>query len=142
MTAGYLVDTNVISELAKPSPEPAVRHWAQEADPDSLYISVITIGELRKGIVLHPDPVRRSRLERWKRDVLANWFVGRILDVTDEVAERWGELSGLCQQIGHPLPVLDLLLAATAAEHGLTVVTRNAAHFEGIGVDVLSPWPS
>ncbi len=140
MTPGYLVDTNVISELAKPSPEPAVRQWAQEADQDSLYISVITVGELRKGIVLHPDPVRRSRLERWTREVLANWFAGRILEVTDQVAERWGELSALSQQIGHPLPVLDLLLAATAAEHGLTVATRNLAHFQGIGISVLSPW--
>lgn len=142
MTEGYLVDTNVISELAKPSPQPAVRQWAQEVDPDSLFISVITVGELRKGIVLHPDPVRRARLDKWKREVLANWFAGRILDITDDIAERWGELSALSQQAGRPLPVLDLLLAASAAEHRLTIVTRNAAHFQGIGVDVLSPWLS
>ena len=142
MTEGYLVDTNVISELAEPSPQPAVRQWAQETDPDSLFISVITVGELRKGIVLHPDPVRRARLDKWKREVLTNWFAGRILDITDDIAERWGELSALSQQAGHPLPVLDVLLAATAAEHRLTVVTRNVAHFQGIGVDVLSPWLS
>ena len=142
MTEGYLVDTNVISELAKTSPQPVVRQWAQEADPDSLFISVITVGELRRGIVLHPDPVRRARLDKWKREVLTNWFADRILDITGDIAERWGELSALSQQTGHPLPVLDLLLAATAAEHRLTVVTRNVAHFQGIGVDVLSPWLS
>lgn len=142
MTEGYLVDTNVISELAKPSPQPEVRRWAQLVDQASLFLSVITIGELRKGIVLHPDPVRRARLEKWKQEVLNQWFAGRILDITDAIAERWGELSAASQQAGHPLPVLDLLLAATAAEHGLTVVTRNVAHFQGVGVDVLSPWPS
>ncbi|EQD55103.1 PilT protein, partial [mine drainage metagenome] len=106
MTDGYLVDTNVISELARISPQPEVRRWAETVDPDALFISVITIGELRKGIVLHPDPIRRARLEQWKRDVLTVWFGDRILGVNEAIAERWGELSARAQQEGRPLPVL------------------------------------
>lgn len=142
MTDGYLVDTNVISELARSSPQPEVRRWAETVDPGALFISVITIGELRKGIVLHPDPIRRARLEQWKRDVLTVWFGDRILGINEAIAERWGELSARAQQEGRPLPVLDGLMAATANVHGLTVVTRNVVHFQATGVDILNPWPS
>jgi len=142
MTDGYLVDTNVISELARRTPQPEVRQWADAIDPGALFISVITMGELRKGFVLHPDPIRRARLEQWKRDVLAVWFGNRILGVTEAIAERWGELSARAQREGRSLPVLDGIMAATAYEHGLTVVTRNVEHFQVTGVDVLNPWPS
>ncbi|MDA8347085.1 MAG: type II toxin-antitoxin system VapC family toxin [Thermaerobacter sp.] len=142
MTDGYLVDTNVISELARRAAQPEVRRWAETVDPGALFISVITIGELRKGIVLHPDPIRRARLEQWKRDVLTVWFGDRILGITEAISERWGELSARAQQEGRPLPVLDGLMAATANEYGLTVVTRNVGHFQVTGVDVLNPWPS
>jgi predicted nucleic acid-binding protein len=142
MTGGYLVDTDVLSELAKMAPQPEVRQWATTVGPTALFLSVLTLGELRKGIVSHPDPIRRARLEKWKREIVSEWFGPRVLPITSAIAERWGEMSARCQRAGHRLPVLDLLLAATAVEHGLTVVTRNAGHFQGIDVEVLSPWSS
>ena len=138
---GFLIDTNVISELIRPQPEPAVVAWVAGQDAGLLYVSVLTLGELRKGIAAHPDPVRRLRIEAWVEATLRPWFEGRLLPVDEAVAARWGLLAGQAHVAGRPLPVLDGLLAATALHHDLTLVTRNIAHVHATGVAYHCPWP-
>jgi toxin FitB len=136
--SGFLLDTNVLSELIKPRPEPAVIQWIERTDEDLLYLSVLTIGEIRKGIISQAHPGRRARLEAWlSRDLLIR-FAGRILPVEIDVAQRWGRIRALA---GRPLPVIDSLLAATAQQHNLTLVTRNVEDVRGTGVAVFNPWP-
>ena len=138
---GFLIDTNVISELIRPQPEPAVVAWVAGQDAGLLYVSVLTLGELRKGIAAHPDPVRRLRIEAWVEATLRPWFEGRLLPVDEAVAARWGLLAVQAHVAGRPLPVLDGLLAATALHHDLTLVTRNIAHVHATGVAYHCPWP-
>jgi toxin FitB len=137
---GFLLDTNIPSELIRPRPEPRVAAWLGAASDDRLYISVITLGEIRKGFTVVPDRGRRLRLERWLEEELHPWFAGRILPVDEAVAERWGALDGERQLQGTPLNTADGLIAATALEHGLTMVTRNVKDFGGLGVDIFNPW--
>jgi predicted nucleic acid-binding protein len=138
---GFLVDTNVLSELARPEPEPAVVAWVGGVDAPLLFLSVLTLGELQKGISAHPDANRRARLSAWVDGTLRPWFDRRVLPVDRAVAERWGALSGVASRAGRPLPVIDGLLAATALHHGLTLVTRNVADVAATGTSVLCPWP-
>jgi predicted nucleic acid-binding protein len=107
---------------------------------EQLYISVISLGEISKGIATLPESKRRSQLRRWLAQTLRPWFEGRILPVNESVAERWGLLAGQAKLRGKGLKVEDGLIAATALEHGLTLVTRNVRDFEGLGVVVLDPW--
>jgi predicted nucleic acid-binding protein len=137
---GFLIDTNVISELIRPRPDPRVRDWVEGVAADLLYLSVLTLGELRKGIDLHPDPVRRARVDAWLVDTLLPWFEGRILTVDQRVADRWGSIAARGQASGSPLPVIDGLLAATALCQDLTLVTRNIRDVECTGVPALDPW--
>jgi len=138
--SGFLLDTNVISELIKPKPEPKVTAWVEGTDEQLLYLSVLTIGEIRKGITAVSAPARRVKLEAWlERDLILR-FAGRILPVTETVADRWGLLSGRALLSGHPLAVIDGLLAATALEHNLTLVTRNLKDVSTTGVQTFSPW--
>lgn len=136
----FLIDTNVISELARPEPHAAVVEWVEATEPESLFVSMITIGEIRRGIHLHPDAVRRARLDRWLRATLTEWFEGRVPALDLAVAERWAVLSARARQTGRPLPAIDGLIAATASAHDLTLVTRNVADIQGSEVDVLNPW--
>lgn len=140
MTGGYLVDTSVVSELAKPSPAMGVREWTEAVASDDLFVSVLTLGELRQGIALLGDIRQAHTLDRWLSQVFPDWFEGRILTIDQAVSERWGEFSAAGRQRGKPLPVVDGLLAATADVHGLTLVTRNIRHFADVGVAVFSPW--
>jgi predicted nucleic acid-binding protein len=112
----------------------------EETDDDLMYLSVITIGEVCKGITVHPEPHRRVGLRRWFENELHPWFSGRILPITEAIAERWGVLEGECQMRGIGFNAPDGLIAATALEHDLTVVTRNVRDFVGFGVAVLNPW--
>ena len=137
---GFLLDTNVISELIRPRPAPQVRDWVEALAPDLAYLSVLTMGELRKGIDLHPDPVRRARVNAWLLSTLDPWFEGRVLGIDRGVAERWGTLAARAQAGGEPLPVIDGLLAATALQHDLTLVTRNTRDIERTGAAVFDPW--
>ena len=137
---GFLLDTHVISELVRPHPEPGVVAWVTGLDASLLYLSVLTLGELRKGIAVHPDSVRRVRIEAWVEATLRPWFEGRILPIDEAVAERWGLLAGQVQAAGRPLPVIDGLLCATALHHDLTLVTRNSAHVAATGVQHYCPW--
>jgi|SRR5579871_1511786 len=137
---GFLLDTNIPSELTRHRPELRVATWLQAADDEQLYLSVITLGEIRKGFTIVSDETRRLRLERWLEEELRPWFAGRILPVDEAVAERWGVLDGEQQLRGSPLNTADGLLAATALEHELTMVTRNVKDFAGLGVDIFNPW--
>lgn len=133
----YLLDTNVLSELRRKSPDAAVVEWFAHRPPSTLYLSVLTLGELRKGIEGVADSRRRLALNDWLESDLPAFFVGRILAVDPQVAERWGRLVATA---GRPLPAIDSLLGATAARHGLSMVTRNGKDFSDMGLDVINPW--
>jgi predicted nucleic acid-binding protein len=137
---GFLLDTNVPSELVRPRPEPRVQAWVAAQALDTLFISSVSFGELRKGITLRSPGKRREELEAWIETDLSILFSGRILSVTRSVAERWGVLDAQRQLAGKPLNVPDGQIAATALEHGLTMVTRNVKDFEQLGVSILNPW--
>jgi len=137
--SGFLLDTNVISELVRKKPEPKVVQWIQDTDEELLYLSVLTMGEIREGITSHPDAARRVKLEAWLSRELKQRFVGRILSLEENVADRWGVIVGLAAT---PIPVIDGLLAATAFEHNLTFVTRNTSNVSATRVPVFNPWTS
>ncbi len=140
MSGGFLLDTNVPSELTRPKPYPRVAQWLENTDDDLMYFSVISIGEICKGFTVHPEEHRRASLRQWLENELRPWFAGRILPISEAIAERWGVLEGERQLRGLTLNAPDGLIAATALEHGLTVVTRNVKDFAGLGVAVLNPW--
>ena len=137
---GFLLDTNVRSELTRPQSHPRVEKWLRDADDGQLHLSVISIGEIFKGIEILPESKRRRQLQEWVEDKLRPWFEGRIPPVTEAVAKRWGILEGECQTKGTPVRVADGLIAATALVHGLTVVTRNMRDFRRLGVHLIDPW--
>jgi predicted nucleic acid-binding protein len=138
--SGFLLDTNVISELVKPRPAHRVTSWIEAADETLLYLSVLTIGEIRKGIAMLPQAKRRTEIESWLETSLAVRFAGRILAIDEPIADRWGLLSGLAQAKGTNLPVIDGLLAATALHHNLTFVTRNTKDVLATSVATFNPW--
>jgi predicted nucleic acid-binding protein len=136
----FLLDTSIVSELVRKSPHLPVLKWIGEQDEISLYLSVVTIGEIEKGIARLPASARRSRLQSWVRRDLIGRFGERLLAVDIRAATRWGMLTGESERRGVPLPVIDSLIAATALVHGLAVVTRNVADFERCGVVCVNPW--
>lgn len=138
--SGFLLDTNIPSETVHLRPEPRVTEWIAKQANETLFISVVSIGELRRGFITAPDPQRRVRLERWLENDVLMWFDGRILPVTKEIADRWGVIDGTCLLRGTPANTADGLIAATALDHGLTVVTRNVKDFAIFGVSVFNPW--
>jgi toxin FitB len=138
--SGFLLDTNVPSELIRPRPEPKVEAWVAAQGLDTLFISSVSFGELRKGIILRSPGKRREELEAWIETDLSILFSGRVLSVTRSVAERWGVLDAQRQVAGKPLNVPDGMIAATALEHSLTLVTRNVKDFEQLGVSIFNPW--
>ena len=138
--SGFLLDTNIISELVKPKPEANVTEWVENTDESLLYLSVLTLGEIRRGIAALPQSRRRATLEAWLDKNLRARFEGRILVIDQEVADRWGLLTSAARNSGIVLPVIDGLLAATALEHNLTLVTRDTGQIPSIGVAVFNPW--
>jgi predicted nucleic acid-binding protein len=136
----FLLDTSVISELVKKSPHAPVLKWIGGQDESSLYLSVVTIGELEKGIARLMASTRKSRLQSWVRRDLVERFGARLLPIDVRAAARWGALTGESEKRGQPLPVIDSLIAATALVHGLAVVTRNVSDFERCGVACMNPW--
>ncbi len=136
----WLLDTCIVSELVKPAPNASVLAWLEGCEEASLYLSVITLGELEKGIARLTDSRRRSRLRAWVHRDLAQRFEGRLLPIDAAVAVRWGKLAGESEARGQPLPVIDSLIAATGLAHDLTVVTRNVADFERSGAHCFNPW--
>lgn len=136
----YLLDTCMISELVKKAPNPAVISWLDEQNEQSLFLSVITIGELQKGISKLPDGARKDELQEWVEHDLTLRFAGRIIDIDQEAMLNWGRLQGDSEQKGVNLPVMDSLIAATAKTHRLVVVTRNVTDLERCQVRVCNPW--
>lgn len=137
---GFLLDTNCILELVRSKPSPAVLRWVEAADETLLYLSVLTMGEIRKGVMLKPAGARRTKLERWLATELETRFSGRILSIDGAVADRWSMVAAAAQRAGKALSAVDGLLAATALHHGLAIVTRNVADFEVAQVQVVNPW--
>jgi predicted nucleic acid-binding protein len=133
----YLIDTNVISELSRPQPNSRVVGWFQAVPDEALHISVLTLGELRKGVELAADKKRKEKLRVWLEQDVKEWFGNRLVPLTEPVAENWGRLLA---QIGRPVPAIDSLLAATALHFGLRIVTRNTADFVYPGLEVINPW--
>jgi predicted nucleic acid-binding protein len=136
----FLLDTNVVSEWAKPQPHAGVVTWLADADEDQLFLSVVTIGELRYGIDSMAPGKRRRDLENWLSADLLLRFEGRILDVGSAVALAWGTLMATARAAGRPLSALDGFLAATATIHELTLVTRDTEDFRATAVPLLNPW--
>lgn len=135
----YLLDTCVISELVKPKPEPTVLKWIAAQSEEHLYLSVLTFGEIEKGIAKLNDPKRALKLQGWTED-LRRRFDGRWLEVTWEVARKWGQIQGANEKRGRQAPVIDGLLAATALTFDCCFVTRNVDDFATSGVTVFNPW--
>lgn len=133
----YLLDTNILSETIKTNPTKSVIAWLDQLPGEALFVSVLTLGEIRKGIEALSDKRRRERLRLWLEHELAAWFEGRVLPVDLSVADRWGRLLA---EAGRPLPAIDSLLAATALHHELRLVTRNARDFDYPGLEVINPF--
>ncbi len=138
---GWLLDTNVISEIARPGGDAKVAAWAETQDEHRLFMSILTLGEYDKGIEnLPPDVPSRARIEASVRALEAR-FAGRVLSLTNSVVRRWGRISGMVQRVtGLTPPVIDTLLAATAIEHDLYLVTRNVKDVRNSGAGVFNPW--
>lgn len=133
----YLLDTNVISETVRRQQDQRVITWLDQIPTEALFISVLTLGEIRKGIERHTDKKRREKLRLWLDHELTAWFEGRILPIDIPVADRWGRLLA---EVGRPVPAIDSLLAATALHFELRLVTRNAKDFDYPGLEVINPW--
>ena len=138
--SGFLLDTNVPSEIMGVNPSPKVTSWMDCHARHTLYLSAVTIGEIRKGISLLQLGARRSRMEEIFETRVLTWFTGRILPVTTQVAQRWGDLDARRQLIGRPIHPADGMIAATAMEYKFTLVTRNTKDFEELGLPLLNPW--
>ena len=133
----YLVDTNVLSELRRKQPDINVIGWIEKRPPTTLFLSALTLGELRKGIELMPDGERKRSYLDWLEVDLPRFFSSRVLAVDAAVADVWGRLTA---KAGRAVPAIDSLLAATALAHGLAMVTRNERDFQYAGLDVINPW--
>jgi predicted nucleic acid-binding protein len=136
----YLLDTCVISELTRTHPSKAVIRWISARNEDHFFLSVLTLGELIKGIDRLPSGSKKMLLQGWLDRDVRKRFAGRILPIDPEVAEAWGFLCARTEQIGKPIPAVDGLIAATAVAYGLTVVTRNTKDMDSSGVPLLNPW--
>jgi predicted nucleic acid-binding protein len=138
--SGFLLDTNIPSELTRQKSAAPVERWLDEANDEELHFSVISLGEVLKGITVLPASKRRDGLQEWLDVTLRPWFENRILPVTLPIAERWGVLSGECRLQGRQVKVADGLIAATALHHKLTIVTRNVKDSSDLGFGVFNPW--
>lgn len=136
----YLLDTCLVSELVRKRPSSAVLSWLERQPERDLFLSVLTFGELQKGIARLPDNLKRRRLQEWVEHELQLRFAGRILSIDHEVATLAGQLQGTSESQGFTLPVVDSLIAATALHNGLSVVSRNQTEMNRCGTTVLNPW--
>jgi predicted nucleic acid-binding protein len=136
----WLLDTNILSEGRKPRPDPRVTSFYDTQPLDQLYISILSIVEIRFGIELQQDPVRRAELHNWLTLTLRPAFAGRILPVTEDILLKWRLLLESGRKRGHTYSHPDLLLAATAVQHGLTVAKRDRSDFDKAQVPVFNPW--
>jgi len=137
---GFLLDTNSLSELSRTHPHPHVADWSRPIDEKLLYVSVLTLGEIRKGTTLLPGGSKRSQLERWLEVELPTQYSERLLPVNLEIAEIWGTMAGEARRKGIALPIIDGLIAATAKHYDLAVVSRNVRDFRMWDIAVINPW--
>lgn len=137
---GFLIDTCVVSEPTRARPSEKVRAWLDATAAESLFLSVATLSELERGIAALGGDAKARKLERWMNQEVLTQFESRILDVDRHVARRWGLLLGEGQRKGRPPALVDALLAATALEYGLALVTRNVADFARFGMEIVNPW--
>jgi predicted nucleic acid-binding protein len=135
----YLLDTCALSEFTKPKPSASVDAWFAQIPDGADFVSVLTLGELEKGITKLVSSRRRAALERWFGD-LRDRFSGRVLAVDEPVALEWGRITARAEVAGNPLPSIDALIAATAIVHGLAVVTRNTSDIARTGAPIIDPW--
>jgi hypothetical protein len=133
----YLIDTNVISELKRTQPNAQVLTWFSTVNDESLYLSVLSLGEIRKGVEKLSDNRRQDDLRHWLERELPEWFEQRLLPINADIADLWGKLQA---QMNRPLPAIDSLLAATALHHDLCLVTRNTKDFVYPNLTILNPW--
>jgi tRNA(fMet)-specific endonuclease VapC len=136
----YLLDTNVISELVAKHPKATVLEWVRSIDEESLYLSVITIGEIKKGIEKLPASARKEELSAWLVNDLLKRFERRLVMVDVDVMLAWGELTARLERNGRMMPSIDALIAALALVGNFTLVTRNTGDFDGVGINLVNPW--
>jgi len=136
----YLLDTCLLSELHRVEPNPGVAEWVTQTDDARMYISVLSLGEIQKGIAKLDDGRRKRTIQAWLDDQLIRRFAGRIVPVDLDAALEWGLMSGAFARRGRPLAVIDSLLAVSAIAHNLTLVTRNLQDFADLPVKLVDPW--
>ena len=135
-----LLDTCIISELVAKQPNPKVVEFVDSLDPDDIYLSVITIGEITKGIEKLPNSKRKRELHTWLKEDLLARFQGKIIPLDVDVLTEWGVLTARLESAGKPLPAIDALIVATALAHEFRLVTRNTADFSAATVEMINPW--
>jgi toxin FitB len=138
--SGWLLDTNVLSELRRPRPEPKVVAFVKAQPLESLYVSSVTLAEIRFGIELVADAGRRAALSEWLTHKVRPMFAQRILSVSEDIMFKWRLLVEEGRKVGHTFSQPDLIIAATALEHGLTVVSRDTKDYDKAKAPVLNPW--
>jgi predicted nucleic acid-binding protein len=136
----FLLDTCVISEIIRQKPSRKVIKWIKKEDESNLFISVLTLGELHKGIEKLPESKRKEELHNWVENDLKERFWNKIIDIDIQVAMMWGKIQGMTECIGRPMPAIDSFIAATGITYHLTVVTRNTSDMKESGVALLNPW--
>lgn len=136
----YLLDTCVLSEFTRPQPNQRVITWLDNIDEERLHISVITIGEIQRGIERLPESHRKTSLLMWMNNGLMARFGARILPLDTPTLFLWGSLTARMEQAGQPMPVMDSLIVATAMQNNLIIATRNISDFLPAGVQVINPW--
>jgi toxin FitB len=135
----FLLDTNIVSEWCRPQPNPDVIAWLTAVNEDDVFLSVVTLAEMRHGVDRLEPGVRQRRLEAWLTEDLPTRFEGRIVPITPEIANAWGQVMARAQGRGRPIAAMDAFIAATALYCGLTLVTRNTKDFEGLDLPHLNP---
>lgn len=136
----YLLDTNVVSEFISPRPEARVVEWLDGLDPNSVYLSVLTLGEISKGVEKFPDSRSKETIHRWLSEDLLLRFEGRILSLDAGAALSWGTLTGRLEKAGRTMPAVDSLIAALALHHNLILATQNVNDFQDAGMEIFNPW--
>lgn len=136
----YLLDTCVISELVKPSPNAQLVNWCSRQNEESLFLSCITVGEIQKGIAKLPASEKRDTLQNWLDTDLLERFGQRIVGIDTNIARRWGEIQATAEKAGLKMPVIDSLIASIGLVHDMTIVTRNVQDMQASGVQLFNPW--
>ena len=139
MSRGWLIDTNIVSEWVRPRPDAAVVRWLDEVDEDRVFLSVVSLAEIRFGVEQLAPGRRRARLDEWLREELPARFAGRIVAVNEEVADACGRLLARARHAGRGLGAMDALIAATCLACDLVLATRNLADFDGLGIEFHAP---